>query len=66
MLIKIDIAKTYDTLSWNVVLDNLSIMGFPPNWISWVMTCLSSARFSLLINGQPSIWFFFFSWDPTG
>lgn len=54
MLIKTDIEKAYDTLRWNIAI--FSNMGFPTLWISWVKTCLSSNRFSFLINGQPSNW----------
>lgn len=32
-------------------------MGFPERWISWINSCLSSASFSILINGKPTSWF---------
>ncbi|XP_039138822.1 uncharacterized protein LOC120276159 [Dioscorea cayenensis subsp. rotundata] len=57
MLIKIDIEKAYDTVSWNAILATLTKMNFPSSWISWISACLHSTSFSLLINGQPSPWF---------
>ncbi|XP_039138794.1 uncharacterized protein LOC120276131 [Dioscorea cayenensis subsp. rotundata] len=57
MLVKLDIEKAYDTLSWNATLATLLRMNFPSKWISCVQACISSASFSLLINKQPSSWF---------
>lgn len=30
------------------------MMGFPLNFSSWIMRCVSSVFFSILINGQPT------------
>ncbi|XP_039120543.1 uncharacterized protein LOC120256952 [Dioscorea cayenensis subsp. rotundata] len=57
MLVKLDIEKAYDTLSWSVILATLTKMNFPAKWISWISSCLSSSSFSILINGSPSPWF---------
>ncbi|XP_039129019.1 uncharacterized protein LOC120265197 [Dioscorea cayenensis subsp. rotundata] len=56
MLVKLDIEKAYDTLSWNAILATLYRMNFPSRWISWIKACISSASFSFLINRQPSPW----------
>lgn len=57
MLVKLDIEKEYDTMSWNAILANLYWMNFPSKWISSVQTCIRFASFSLLINKQPFAWF---------
>lgn len=56
VLVKIDIEKVYDTLTWPAILSTLTKMIFPSQWISWIEVCLSSVSYSLLINGQPTSW----------
>ncbi|XP_039140427.1 uncharacterized protein LOC120277636 [Dioscorea cayenensis subsp. rotundata] len=50
MIVKIDIEKAYDSISWAAILTTLTKMNFPPIWVSWIKTCLSATPFSLLIN----------------
>ncbi|XP_039130949.1 uncharacterized protein LOC120267377 [Dioscorea cayenensis subsp. rotundata] len=56
MLIKIDVEKAYDTISWSAILATLIKMNFPSIWISWIKTCLTSAFFAFLINGSHTPW----------
>lgn len=56
MLIKIDIEKGHNTISWSAILATLTKMNFPSIWISWIRTCLTSTSFSFLINGRPTSW----------
>lgn len=58
MLIKVDIEKAYDTIYWDVILATLIQMNFPSIWVSYIETCLKATSFSLLINGNPSEWFY--------
>lgn len=57
MLIKLDIEKAYDSLSWNAILATLTKMKFPGRWINWIKVCISKVSFALLINKSPSNWF---------
>ncbi|XP_039116586.1 uncharacterized protein LOC120252479 [Dioscorea cayenensis subsp. rotundata] len=57
MLIKLDIAKSYDTMSWSAILVTLTKMGFPGRWVSWIHTCISKVSYALLINKTPTSWF---------
>jgi len=43
MLIKIDIAKAFDTVNWRFLLGLLQHLGFSRRWIDWVSLILSSA-----------------------
>jgi Reverse transcriptase (RNA-dependent DNA polymerase) len=56
--LKCDLSKAFDRLRWDFVNFVLQCYGFPPVYISWVNACVSSARFSILFNGdgfiQPS------------
>jgi len=54
MLLKIDLSKAFDSLSWIYIRKVLIAFGFAPPWVRWVMSLLSSSFFSVLINGIPS------------
>lgn len=41
-------------LGGKLFLATFSSIGIPPLWIAWVNTCLNSAKFSFLINFQPT------------
>lgn len=56
-LIKSDIEKAYDILSWSAILAILTRMNFSDLWISWIRTCLNYSYFSIIINRTPSSWF---------
>nr|GEY73687.1 hypothetical protein [Tanacetum cinerariifolium] len=49
---KVDIQKAYDTVDWNFLGRILVSFGFHPTTISWIMACVSSASFSLSLNGN--------------
>ena len=52
-LIKVDLRKAYDTLEWNFIRDMLMAPRFPTHFIKIVMTCISSKKYTLLVNGEP-------------
>lgn len=51
MAIKTDITKAYDRLEWGFLEEAMKRMGFDHKWISWIMKCVSTVRYSVLING---------------
>ncbi|KAL5569589.1 hypothetical protein UlMin_026164 [Ulmus minor] len=53
MGLKIDLQKAYDRLSWKFLGKVLKAFGFHPIWIHRVMTCISSATMTILLNGSP-------------
>ncbi|GKF36762.1 RNA-directed DNA polymerase, eukaryota, reverse transcriptase zinc-binding domain protein, partial [Tanacetum coccineum] len=57
MIFKVDIAKAYDTLSWDYLLSVIKFMGFGNKCVRWIKACLESARSSVLVNGSPTIEF---------
>ncbi|XP_035838173.1 uncharacterized protein LOC118485810 [Helianthus annuus] len=54
MILKVDIEKAYDSLSWEFLNSMLCQMNFPEKWRGWVMSIVSSARASVLVNGSPT------------
>ena len=52
VLLKIDIVKAFDTVSWEFLLDVLQHMGFGLRCRNWVATALSSASTRILLNGK--------------
>lgn len=57
MLIKLDIEKTYDSLSWTAIFATLTRMNFPAHWINWIKVCFSTVSFAIMINKSPTNWF---------
>ncbi|KAM5546473.1 hypothetical protein ABKV19_002467, partial [Rosa sericea] len=51
--IKVDIAKAFDTLNWQFLLQVLKQFGFSSRFRDMVHTILQSARLSILVNGSP-------------
>jgi hypothetical protein len=57
VLCKLDMEKAYDHVDWNFLLYLLRRCGFGEKWCLWIKQCISTAQFSVLINGVPSGFF---------
>ena len=49
---KLDLAKAYDHVDWQFLQSMMGALGFAPQWIKWVMTCVTSVKFAVHFNGQ--------------
>jgi hypothetical protein len=52
ILLKIDIAKAFDSVAWPFLLEVLEHMDFPHSWRDWIAAILSSASTKVLVNGR--------------
>ncbi|KAM0963163.1 hypothetical protein ACFX2A_022668 [Malus domestica] len=53
LVLKIDFEKAYDHVEWRFLDEVLQRKSFGNRWRKWMQGCLSSANFSVLINGRP-------------
>eukprot|EP00253_Pinus_taeda_P010711 PITA_10711 len=56
-VIKIDLSKAYDRICWTYLRMLLTHLGFKLEFINWIMGCVTSVSFAVLINGAASSFF---------
>ncbi|GAU46371.1 hypothetical protein TSUD_141290 [Trifolium subterraneum] len=52
LALKIDISKAYDKVDWGILRGVMTRMGFTDVWIRWIMMCVSSVNYSVLMNSD--------------
>ena len=52
--LKIDMTKAYNRVDWKFLKAVLSSMNFSQNWIKWILQCVTTVQFTLLVNGSLS------------
>ena len=57
LICKLDIEKVYDSINWNFLMKVLHKMGFGSRWMEWIWWCISTAKFSVMVNGVPTSFF---------
>ncbi|KAK4381895.1 hypothetical protein Sango_2923900 [Sesamum angolense] len=49
--LKVDLRKAYDTVEWDFLFATLRLFGFPAIFNRWIEECVTSAHFSVVVNG---------------
>ncbi|RVW53160.1 LINE-1 reverse transcriptase-like [Vitis vinifera] len=57
LIYKLDIEKAYDSLNWQFFMKVMRKMGFGSKWLGWMWSCISTDKFSMLVNGVPTGFF---------
>lgn len=51
-ILKVDLRKAYDTISWQFIKDALQEFQFPARFGEWIWQCISTCTFTLNLNGN--------------
>lgn len=52
LAIKTDMSKAFDRVEWNFLDTLMEKFGFDRVWVRWVMSCVSSVPYTILLNGR--------------
>ncbi|KAF7113154.1 hypothetical protein RHSIM_RhsimUnG0155100 [Rhododendron simsii] len=55
MALKLDLSKAFDRVRWNFLEERLRKLGFGEKWIEWVMLCIKTVNFSVVVNGGRAV-----------
>ncbi|XP_078152690.1 secreted RxLR effector protein 78-like [Carex rostrata] len=51
-MLKLDIKKAFDTISWEFTTEVMTNLGFPEAWIHWIRRAIFQGTSQVLINGS--------------
>ena len=57
LVLKLDLVKAFDRVNWTYLRLILLQIGISLMGVNWIMGCISSTNFALLVNGSPSGFF---------
>jgi hypothetical protein len=57
LVMKIDLKKAFDSIDWEFLRLILHSVGFGDKFTDWIMSCVTSANFAVLINGEATSFF---------
>ncbi|CAM8908224.1 unnamed protein product [Rhodiola kirilowii] len=51
-MIKLDISKAYDMVDCDFLCEIEALFGFPDQFVKWIRACISTVKYSVVINGS--------------
>jgi hypothetical protein len=57
LVMKIDLKKAFDSIDWEFLRLILHTVGFGDKFTDWILSCVTSANFAVLINGEATSFF---------
>jgi hypothetical protein len=57
LILKLDLKKAFDCIDWDFLRLILVKTGFSQQTIKWIMSCITSANLTILVNGEASTFF---------
>ncbi|CAN6246948.1 unnamed protein product [Urochloa humidicola] len=57
LFLKLDIAKAFDSVRWDYLLEVLQQLGFGSRWRGWITTLLATSSTAILLNGTRGKWY---------
>ena len=51
-MLKIDLQKVYDSVEWPFLKQVMVGLGFPDMFTQWVMHCVKTVNYTIVVNGQ--------------
>jgi len=50
--LKLDISKAYDQIDWTYLKEVMIKMGFDRRWVRWIMMCVETVDYSVIVNNE--------------
>lgn len=57
LFLKLDIAKAFDSVRWDYLMEVMQQMGFGWRWREWITILLSTSSTAILLNGARGRWY---------
>jgi hypothetical protein len=49
---KLDLSKAYGRVDWGFLKQVMEKLGFAHQWVDWIMSCVTTVRYSIQLNGS--------------
>lgn len=57
IIVKLDLEKSYDKVNWTMLRLTFLQIGLPFDIVRWIMSCVSRAKYVVMVNGAPTSFF---------